>query len=131
MFTEQKHFTAWYPMYPIHSSPSEDMWEIPTNTSSSVLEILEQEQQDGRFLSPVYDDHPGENIYTEPSLPITVSQRSMAVSIQRDESRNDTDSSTRVQQEKQILVLGDATNTVRSKVSPSNAGRRVRRSNFN
>ena len=140
MLSDQKHSTSWYPMYPIQSSPSEDMWELPTNgspTSSSVLEILEREEEQRHERYD--DDHHVENFYTaSTSSSVVVSPGSLSMSIQQHiESRNDIDNDTRNHHHshhgKQKPVLGDATNTVRRKVSSpnNNTGRLLRRSHFN
>jgi hypothetical protein len=101
------HVSTWHP---IHATPSQDMWELPS--SSTATSSLELE------FSPGFDEEQQDHLEENFSRLYT-SSRSNGTSMP---SGNDTISS-----ESKPQVLCDATNIVRSRTSQ----RTVRRSQFN
>jgi hypothetical protein len=130
MFTEQKHSMSATSWYPIQSSPSEDMWELPssTPTSSSTVDSTQEEHD---FQLSFDDDHNHEDNHRHENFSIHYPDNESHISVASNEDMMRMVVNSRNEKRK---VLADATNTLpRKRNQETNAGnttRRVRRSQF-
>lgn len=140
--TAKSSASSWHP---IQSSPSEDMWELPASASSMSMSL--DDRDDFPTTTSGYGLHQEFSIYEDPneyhhhyeertSMPPTVTVRtthhnhndhrqyssSATMSNTNGHNRNSTGG--------KKCVLGDATNTVRTRNNTSNT-RRIQMSYFN
>jgi len=140
--TTVSSISSWHP---IHSSPSEDMWELPAS-SSSFSDDRDDFHTSGlhQEFSIYHDDYSTNTALSEHqdsrvSLPPTVTFRTNNDSSHRRDSssvRSGPSGRNRNGISKQRCVLGDATNTLRRQNNSSNNNstadtRRIQRSYFN
>lgn len=146
--TTASSISSWHP---IHSSPSEDMWELPAS-SSSMSDDRDDFHTSGLHQEfSIYMDHDDYSTNTtlqehdaSSTMPPTVTVRT---NIHRGNHhhhhhhRRDSSSATSsvssrdrnsgIGLSERRCVLGDATNTIRRKTNPSITARRIQRSHFN
>lgn len=140
--TTASSISSWHP---IHSSPSEDMWELPAS-SSSMSDDRDDFHTSGLHQEfSIYMDHDDYSTNTtlqehdaSSTMPPTVTVRT---NIHRGNHRRDSslatgsvvsrDRNSRIGLSERRCVLGDATNTIRRKTNPSITTRRIQRSHFN
>ena len=129
--------SSWHPIY---TSTSQDMWELPSS-SSSMSDDRDDFPTSGLHQElPIYhDDYSTNNNHEQETLtqmPSTVTIRTHHNDSRRDSSsrlnnnNNNHSRSNGIGLSGKKCVLGDATNTVRRKNNTSNT-RRIQRSNFN
>ena len=118
--------------HPIQASPSDDMWELPSSSSSYSSDDYGSSSPRQEFS--IYVDHDDYSTSTSLSeqtpLAHTVTLRS---NNQASSVRNGSSSIGRSRNSlsKERCVLGDATNTLRSRNANNTNTRRIQRSYFN